>query len=112
MTTTDEGLMLLQLPTDRLVLAELQHGRDLGANIADRVDRHRKTVTKRLNQLEDYGLVRNVGRGVYELTEEGAAALVLIDDYDEADAAFDEMVAERAAEIELVPFHFVDHHES
>jgi Mn-dependent DtxR family transcriptional regulator len=100
--------MLLQLPTDRLVLEELQHGADLGANIADRVDRHRKTVTKRLNQLEDYGLVRGKGRGVYELTAAGAAALVLIEHHD--DPEFDDMVKERAEEIELVPFHFIDHH--
>ncbi|AHG01545.1 hypothetical protein HALLA_03890 (plasmid) [Halostagnicola larsenii XH-48] len=74
--------MLLQLPTDRLILEELQDGRNLGANIADEIDRHKKTVTKRLNQLEDYDLVRNIGRGVYEITSRGEIALDHIDQYD------------------------------
>ncbi|SFS92692.1 hypothetical protein SAMN04488556_3434 [Halostagnicola kamekurae] len=75
-------MMLLQLPTDRLILEELQGGRNLGANIADEIDRHKKTVTKRLNQLEDYDLVRNIGRGVYEITSRGEIALDHIDQYD------------------------------
>ncbi|WP_157231409.1 hypothetical protein [Halostagnicola larsenii] len=75
-------MMLLQLPTDRLILEELQDGRNLGANIADEIDRHKKTVTKRLNQLEDYDLVRNIGRGVYEITSRGEIALDHIDQYD------------------------------
>jgi len=74
--------MLLQLPTDELILTELQHGRNLGANIADEIDRHNKTVTKRLIQLEDYGLVENIGRGVYEITPQGEIALKHIDEYD------------------------------
>jgi Mn-dependent DtxR family transcriptional regulator len=82
MAATTDTVMLLQLPTDRLVLEELQEGRNLGANIAEEIDRHRKTVTKRLNQLEDYGLVNNIGRGVYELTERGEIALEYIDEYE------------------------------
>ncbi|NLV13940.1 MULTISPECIES: hypothetical protein [Haloarcula] len=78
---TDE-MMLLQLPTDEMILTELRDGRNLGANIADEIGRHKKTVTKRLNQLEDYGLVNNIGRGVYELTESGRIALDHIDKYD------------------------------
>ncbi|GAB7020956.1 hypothetical protein [Halostagnicola bangensis] len=74
--------MRLQLPTDRLILEELQDGRNLGANIADEIDRHKKTVTKRLNQLEDYNIVRNIGRGVYEITPRGEIALAHIDEYD------------------------------
>lgn len=74
--------MLLQEPTDWMIFEELQDGRNLGANIADNIDRHRKTVTKRLNQLEDYGLVTNVGRGVYGLTARGEIALAHKNDYD------------------------------
>lgn len=84
--------MLLQLPTDRLILEELQDGRNLGANIAEEIDRHQKTATKRLNQLEDYRLVNNIGRGVYELTERGEIALEHIDEYDRDDAEFDQLI--------------------
>ncbi|WP_217642031.1 hypothetical protein [Halostagnicola kamekurae] len=82
MSPVSDSMMLLQLPTDRLILEELQGGRNLGANIADEIDRHKKTVTKRLNQLEDYDLVRNIGRGVYEITSRGEIALDHIDQYD------------------------------
>jgi len=84
-------VMLLQMPTDRMILAELRSGRNLGANIADEIDRHQKTVTKRLNQLEDYGLVRNVGRGVYEITDRGTVAFEHIDEYDR-DADFEALL--------------------
>jgi len=83
--------MRLQLPTDRMVLEELQEGRNLGANIADNIDRHQKTATKRLNQLEDYGLVNNIGRGVYELTERGRVAVDHIDEYSR-DSDFEELI--------------------
>lgn len=82
MAPATDSTMLLQLPTDRMILEELRDGRNLGANISDEIDRHRKTVTKRLNQLEDYGLVKNVGRGVYELTPAGEIAVNNIDKYE------------------------------
>ncbi|WP_210424906.1 phage repressor protein [Halorussus halobius] len=85
-------MMLLQLPTDQMILEELQDGRNLGANIAEDIDRHRKTVTKRLNQLEDYELVRNVGRGVYEITLRGEIALANIDEYDRETTALEELI--------------------
>jgi len=85
MAPLTDQTMRLQLPTDRLVLAELQGGRNLSANISDEIDRHQKTVSRRVNQLEDYGLVNNIGRGVYEITEKGEVALRLIDRYDEVD---------------------------
>jgi len=92
MAAISKEVMLLQLPTDRMVLSELQDGRNLGANIADDIDRHRTTVAKRLPQLEDYGLVRNIGRGVYELTERGEIALEHIDEYDRDSDRLEEII--------------------
>ena len=92
MGTTTGNVMLLQLPTDQMILEELQDGRNLGANIAEDIDRHRKTVTKRLNQLEDYGLVDNIGRGVYELTLQGEIALEFIDEYERESNQLEERI--------------------
>jgi len=83
--------MRLQLPTDKMILEELQDGRNLGANIADEIDRHKKTVTRRLRQLEDYGVVNNIGRGVYEITDKGQVVYENIDKYD-SDVDFDALV--------------------
>lgn len=74
--------MLLQLPTDRLILEELRRGQNLAANVAEAVDRHQKTVLDRCAQLADYGLVENIGRGVYRITDRGEIALEHIDEYD------------------------------
>lgn len=95
--------MLLQLPTDRLILEELQDGRNLATNIAENIDRHRKTVNARLSQMNDYGLVRNIGGGLYELTERGGAALLAIDYYPEVDD-FDGLVEEYMDRVEIHPF--------
>jgi predicted transcriptional regulator len=92
MTTLTDSLMLLQLPTDRMILEELQEGRNLGANIAEDIGRHRKTVTKRLNQLEDYGLVEGIGRGVYGITQRGELALAHIDEYDRDSNRLEEII--------------------
>ena len=74
--------MLLQLPTDRLILEELRRGQNLGANVAEAIDRHPKTVTRRVTQLEDYRLAENIGRGVYRITDRGEFVLDHIDEYD------------------------------
>jgi len=92
MALASDEVMLLQLPTDQMILSELQDGRNLGANIADHIGRHKKTVTKRLNQLEDYGLVDNIGRGVYELTEAGQIALDNIDAYERDSDRLEELI--------------------
>lgn len=64
--------MRLSQPTDDLILEELRdNGQNLVANVADAIDRHKKHVGTRLRQLEDYGLVENIGRGVYRITEKG-----------------------------------------
>ena len=95
--------MRLQLPTDRLILEELQNGRNLAANISAAIDRHRKTVNSRLSQLEDYDLVQNVGGGLYELTERGGAALQVIDQYPDTDD-FDQLVDDQIDSVRISPF--------
>lgn len=94
MPQTTDTLMLLQLPTDKLIMEELQEGRNLGANIAEQIDRHQKTATRRLRELEDDGLVNNIGRGVYEITDRGNIALEHIDEYDRSDGSgqFEELI--------------------
>lgn len=74
--------MLFQMQTDRLVLDDLdKNGRNLAANVADNVDLHRKTVASRLRQLKDYDLVHDIGRGVYEITEDGEVALEVMQEH-------------------------------
>lgn len=97
------GLMLLQLPTDRLILEELRDGRNLATNIAQDIDRHRKTVNARLSQMEDYNLVKNIGGGLYELTERGGAAILAIDQYSETED-FDQLVEEYVDSVRIRPF--------
>ena len=89
--------MLLQMPTDRMILEELQRGQNLGANVAEAVDRHQKTISSRLAQLEDYRLVENIGRGVYRITDRGEVALAHIDEYDRDESdEFRELVRREA----------------
>jgi len=80
-----------------MLLEELQEARNLSANLAEDIDRHRKTVNRRLLQLEDYDLVRDVGRGLYEITERGRIALAHIHEYD-ADSDHLETLIERELE--------------
>lgn len=86
--------MKLQLPTDKDLLEELSKGRNVGANLAKDVEKHRKTVNPRLRQLEDYGLVNNIGNGVYELTEKGRVALEHFDKYTDSSVDFEEFLDE------------------
>lgn len=116
MPAVTDQTMRLQLPTDRKVLEELREGRNLAANISDAIGRHRKTVTRRLNQLLDYGLVKNVGKGLYEITARGVATLELMGRYDEFDhgepderAAFEQLVDDRAEDLEVRQVCVIDH---
>jgi DNA-binding MarR family transcriptional regulator len=62
-------------PVERDILYHLLiHGDDSSGNIADETERDRSGVSKRLKALEDDGLVREKGRGVYCLTLAGIAA--------------------------------------
>lgn len=101
-------MMRLQLPTDRWILEELMEGRNLGANIAEEVGRHKKTITKRLNQMEEDHLVNNIGNGVYEVTPKGVATLRLIDQYERGDE-FERLVEEHAKPIEIRQVTVIDH---
>jgi predicted transcriptional regulator len=96
MSTVTNNRMLFQMQTDRLVLQDLsQNGRNLAANVADNVGLHRKTVSPRLRQLDDYGLVHDVGRGVYEITDEGEIALeVMVEHSDKPGDELGDLVEE------------------
>lgn len=61
---------------ERKILRDLyRNGDNVPANIAENADLHSKSVSRCLSgddeSLEDRGLVRNKGRGVYTLTKEG-----------------------------------------
>lgn len=107
--------MLLTLPTDALLLAELQRGRNIAANLALEIDRAPDFVNKRLRQLADYRLVERVGptskSGLYEITPRGLATLDLVDSYQQG-PAFEERVDARAEDFEIVGFQYLDHAES
>ena len=103
-----DDVMRLQLPTDQWILEELMGGRNLGANIAKEVGRHKKTITKRLNQMEEDSLVNNIGNGVYEVTPKGVATLRLIDQYERGDE-FESLVEKQAEPIEIKGLEIVDH---
>jgi Mn-dependent DtxR family transcriptional regulator len=62
-------------PTEREILAALRdHGDNVPGNLADLTGRHPKSVSRSLSRLEEDGYVRNKGRGVYTLTDEGREA--------------------------------------
>jgi len=82
--------MRLRQPTDFLILEALHtYGRNVATNLAKTTGKSRKNVNNRLPVLADYGLVRKVGpaeqSGLYEITEEGRAAVDLRSQYDETD---------------------------
>jgi predicted transcriptional regulator len=61
-------------PVEMEVLVDLLvHGDNVPGNIAENTGRHPKSVSKRLPDLEEHGLIRNKGRGVYTLTPDGVA---------------------------------------
>lgn len=97
--------MRLNLPTDQMILEELQEGRNLAANIAAEIDRNRNYINQRMGHLLDYDLVRKIGpiegTGLYEITTRGCVTLKLIDQYDEVDdfdALVDGELADRGEE--------------
>jgi len=61
-------------PTDAHILSVLNEGRNVPANITDRIDRHPNHVSERIATLRDRGLVTSVGRdsvSLYEITDRG-----------------------------------------
>ena len=55
--------------TDQAIIRELREGRNVPSNIADEIEKSNQYVRERMLRLEEHGLVRNIGRGVYELVE-------------------------------------------
>lgn len=79
--------MRLRQPTDFLILEALHtYGRNVATNVAETTGKSRKNVNNRLPVLADYGLVRKIGpaerSGLYEITDEGRAAVELREEYD------------------------------
>lgn len=67
----------MHLPTDHFLL-ELLEETDLilsPAVLARNLDYNRVTVSRRLTELTDYGLVERVDRGYYRITDAGVAYL-------------------------------------
>lgn len=60
--------------TDEKIIEKLREGRNLPSNIAAEMDVTRQYVSDRMSRLREHGIVRNIGNGVYELTEEGSAS--------------------------------------
>jgi predicted transcriptional regulator len=57
-------------PADHAVIDALEDGRNIAANIAEEKGYERQYISSRLKRLSEHGIVRNIGKGVYELTEE------------------------------------------
>jgi predicted transcriptional regulator len=60
--------------TDEAIIDKLREGRNLPSNIAAELDVTRQYVSERMGRLREHGIVRNIGNGVYELTEEGSVS--------------------------------------
>lgn len=60
---------------DEMVLEQLREGRNVAENLAPTVSYDRSTLTEQLDLMADNGLVRDIGHGVYELTENGRRVL-------------------------------------
>lgn len=52
------------------ILLALRKGRNVPANLADDLGYSRQYVQNRLTRLREHDIVRNIGRGVYELVDE------------------------------------------
>jgi hypothetical protein len=60
---------------DEAVLEQLREGRNIADNLATTVSYDSSTLTDQLDLMADNDLVRDVGHGVYELTESGRRVL-------------------------------------
>lgn len=71
-------------PVERDILQDMfYNGDDVASNIGRRTERHRVSVSRRFPGLEEKGLVRHKGSGVYTLTIAGyGVARELIDETD------------------------------
>jgi biotin operon repressor len=55
---------------DEGIVDALSEGRNVPANLADELGYSRQYVQNRIKRLREHGIVKNVGRGVYELVED------------------------------------------
>lgn len=60
---------------DKAVLEQLQEGRNVAENLAPTISYDLSTLAEQLDLMADSDLVRDVGHGVYELTESGRRVL-------------------------------------
>jgi Mn-dependent DtxR family transcriptional regulator len=61
--------------TERRTLVDLiENGDNIPKNIANNVDRHVGSIRRAVAKLEEKGLIKNKGGGVYTLTERGREA--------------------------------------
>ncbi|WP_204960023.1 phage repressor protein [Salinigranum salinum] len=59
-------------PVDDLILELLKdEGQYPPKLIGEKTDKHPKYVGRRCRALRDHGLLRNLGRGLYQITEDG-----------------------------------------
>lgn len=80
----------MQNPTDERILEVLGTGLELGpTTIARNIDRHRTGVNRRLSTLVEYGLVKKVDEGYYEITDAGERYLAGELDADDLESAED-----------------------
>ncbi|AUV82519.1 winged helix-turn-helix domain-containing protein [Salinigranum rubrum] len=56
--------------TDITLIERLSQGRNVPANLAEEIGVSRQYVQQRLKRMEEHEVVRNIGRGVYELVED------------------------------------------
>ena len=63
-------------PVDDIILELLEEeGQYPPKIIAEKIDRHPKYVGTRCRELRDRGFLKNLGRGLYQITEQGAMYL-------------------------------------
>ena len=55
---------------DEKIIDTLQEGRNVPANLADELGYSRQYIQNRIKRLREHGIVKNVGRGVYELVDD------------------------------------------
>lgn len=55
---------------DREILDALYNGRNVPANLAEELGYSRQYIQNRLKRLREHGIVKNIGRGVYEIAED------------------------------------------
>jgi len=95
-----DSLKLTQ--TDWEILGALRDGRNVAANLALDLGRHRKTINKKLSYLLDYGLVAKIGpheqSGLYEITEKGELAFEHREKYHDDSVDFEAFLDERLAD--------------